>query len=130
MAQWLHDFIMFEKFCRAQETLMFTISCTVQVKLLIPLKHSLWYLEQKVEKTNQWKKEKQGYIARYITLHNYVIHFCRLLYQSRKRGMLENDLLLSTFAAKYLETFTEQQIEQYDRYCFSTPKQGYLKLHN
>lgn len=40
------------------------------------------------------------------------------MYQSRKRGMLENDLLLSTFAAKYLEKFTNRQIEQYDRYDF------------
>lgn len=31
--------------------------------------------------------------------------------------MLENDLLLSTFAAKYLNTFTEQQLEQYDKYA-------------
>ncbi|CAN7998771.1 unnamed protein product [Ixodes hexagonus] len=39
----------------------------------------------------------------------------RLLYQSRKRGMLENDLVLSTFAAKYLDKFTEDQLLQYDR---------------
>lgn len=38
----------------------------------------------------------------------------RLLYQSRKRGMLENDLLLSTFAAKYLKTMNQKQIEMYD----------------
>ncbi|XP_055316312.1 succinate dehydrogenase assembly factor 2-B, mitochondrial-like [Sitodiplosis mosellana] len=38
----------------------------------------------------------------------------RLLYQSRKRGMLENDLLLSTFAAKYLKKMTEEQIAMYD----------------
>lgn len=38
----------------------------------------------------------------------------RLLYQSRKRGMLENDLLLSTFAAKYLRTMTAEQVEMYD----------------
>ncbi|KAG5871597.1 hypothetical protein JTB14_010722 [Gonioctena quinquepunctata] len=38
----------------------------------------------------------------------------RLLYQSRKRGMLENDLLLSTFVAKYLEKFNERQVEKYD----------------
>ena len=36
------------------------------------------------------------------------------MYQSRKRGMLENDLLLSTFAAKYLKTMTPHQVEQYD----------------
>ncbi|KAL3276684.1 hypothetical protein HHI36_012054 [Cryptolaemus montrouzieri] len=39
----------------------------------------------------------------------------RLVYQSRKRGMLENDLLLSTFAAKYLGQFNETQLAEYDR---------------
>lgn len=38
----------------------------------------------------------------------------RLLYQSRKRGMLENDLLLSTFAAKFLKAMNADQIEMYD----------------
>ncbi|KAH8401085.1 hypothetical protein KR009_003006, partial [Drosophila setifemur] len=38
----------------------------------------------------------------------------RLLYQSRKRGMLENDLLLSTFVAKHLKEFTLDQTAQYD----------------
>ncbi|CAK7216342.1 Succinate dehydrogenase assembly factor 2 mitochondrial [Sporothrix curviconia] len=40
----------------------------------------------------------------------------RLLYQSRKRGTLESDLLLSTFAAANLATMTPRQLEQYD--CF------------
>jgi len=39
----------------------------------------------------------------------------RLLYQSRKRGMLENGLLLSNFASKFLATMEEPQISQYDR---------------
>lgn len=39
----------------------------------------------------------------------------RLVYQSRKRGMLENGLLLSTFAAKYLNTMSETHLQQYDR---------------
>ncbi|XP_063239411.1 succinate dehydrogenase assembly factor 2, mitochondrial-like [Bacillus rossius redtenbacheri] len=39
----------------------------------------------------------------------------RLLYQSRKRGMLENGLLLSTFAARHLAGMTEAQADQYDR---------------
>ncbi|KAJ8973729.1 hypothetical protein NQ317_012868 [Molorchus minor] len=39
----------------------------------------------------------------------------RLLYQSRKRGMLENDLLLSTFVAKYLDSFTPEQLDEYDK---------------
>nr|B1P1W2.1 RecName: Full=Succinate dehydrogenase assembly factor 2, mitochondrial; Short=SDH assembly factor 2; Short=SDHAF2 [Artemia franciscana]ACB05780.1 hypothetical protein [Artemia franciscana] len=39
----------------------------------------------------------------------------RLLYQSRKRGMLENCLLLSTFAKKFLHSMTPLQLDQYDR---------------
>lgn len=38
----------------------------------------------------------------------------RLLYQSRKRGTLENDLLLSTFAKQHLEEFSESQLQEYD----------------
>ncbi|CRK99198.1 CLUMA_CG012490, isoform A [Clunio marinus] len=38
----------------------------------------------------------------------------RLIYQSRKRGMLENGLLLSTFAARYLQTMNDEQLELYD----------------
>jgi succinate dehydrogenase assembly factor 2 len=39
----------------------------------------------------------------------------RLLYQSRKRGMLENGILLSTFAAKHLESMNEAELKEYDR---------------
>ncbi|KAL0125427.1 hypothetical protein PUN28_004507 [Cardiocondyla obscurior] len=39
----------------------------------------------------------------------------RLTYQSRKRGMLENGLLLSTFAKKYLNTFDDNQLRLYDK---------------
>ncbi|XP_020916819.1 succinate dehydrogenase assembly factor 2-A, mitochondrial [Exaiptasia diaphana] len=39
----------------------------------------------------------------------------RLLYQSRKRGMLENGLLLSTFANKYLKNFDKESLELYDK---------------
>ncbi|KAI0595377.1 Flavinator of succinate dehydrogenase-domain-containing protein [Biscogniauxia sp. FL1348] len=38
----------------------------------------------------------------------------RLTYQSRKRGTLESDLLLSTFADTYLPTMTRDQMAQYD----------------
>jgi len=38
----------------------------------------------------------------------------RLLYQSRKRGILETDLLLSTFADAYLADMTVEQLRQYD----------------
>ncbi|KAK6192832.1 hypothetical protein SNE40_004234 [Patella caerulea] len=39
----------------------------------------------------------------------------RLLYQSRKRGMTENGLLLSSFASKYLDKLDEDQLVMYDR---------------
>uniref|UniRef100_A0A0B7BV86 Succinate dehydrogenase assembly factor 2, mitochondrial n=1 Tax=Arion vulgaris TaxID=1028688 RepID=A0A0B7BV86_9EUPU len=51
--------------------------------------------------------EKQGEVNE--------IKRARLLYQSRKRGMLENGLLLSTFASKYLDTFTDGQLSSYDK---------------
>jgi succinate dehydrogenase assembly factor 2 len=39
----------------------------------------------------------------------------RLLYQSRKRGILETDLLLSKFANLFLPTMTRQQLDEYDQ---------------
>ncbi|CAR26250.1 hypothetical protein ZYGR_0H00580 [Zygosaccharomyces rouxii] len=38
----------------------------------------------------------------------------RLIYQSRKRGILETDLLLGGFAAKYLKEMTPEQLAEYD----------------
>ncbi|OQR67714.1 succinate dehydrogenase assembly factor 2-A [Tropilaelaps mercedesae] len=38
----------------------------------------------------------------------------RLLYQSRKRGTLEIDLLLSTFAKEHLKKFSRTQLNEYD----------------
>lgn len=38
----------------------------------------------------------------------------RLTYQSRKRGILESDLLLSRFAKKHLNTFTMEQLDEFD----------------
>ncbi|KAF9891979.1 succinate dehydrogenase assembly factor 2 [Aspergillus nanangensis] len=40
----------------------------------------------------------------------------RLLYQSRKRGILESDLLLSTFADVYLAKMTHEQLHEYDKF--------------
>ncbi|KAM9900001.1 hypothetical protein OXX80_001419 [Metschnikowia pulcherrima] len=39
----------------------------------------------------------------------------RLTYQSRKRGILESDLLLSRFAKKHLHTFSMEQLNEYDQ---------------
>lgn len=59
---------------------------------------------------------KELFVPRYPVRDNepIAVRKQRLLYQSRKRGMLENDLLLSTFAAKFLNSMTEQQVEMYD----------------
>lgn len=38
----------------------------------------------------------------------------RLIYQSRKRGTLESDLLLSTFAAENIATMTEEDMKEFD----------------
>lgn len=39
----------------------------------------------------------------------------RLLYQSRKRGMLENGVILASFADKYLAKLDAEHLDQYDR---------------
>lgn len=39
----------------------------------------------------------------------------RLVYQSRKRGILETDLLLSTFSKENLQSFDLGQLEEYDK---------------
>jgi len=39
----------------------------------------------------------------------------RLVYQSRKRGTLENDLLLSTFAQEHLGTMDVAELSEFDK---------------
>lgn len=39
----------------------------------------------------------------------------RLVYQSRKRGILETDLLLSTFASKHLSAMSVSEMQEYDK---------------
>lgn len=39
----------------------------------------------------------------------------RLVYQSRKRGILETDILLSRFAKKHLDSLNRKQLEEYDK---------------
>ncbi|XP_025418604.1 succinate dehydrogenase assembly factor 2, mitochondrial-like [Sipha flava] len=38
----------------------------------------------------------------------------RLIYQSRKRGTLENCIIFTTFADRYLKTFDQAQLQKYD----------------
>lgn len=39
----------------------------------------------------------------------------RLLYQSRKRGISENGILLASFANKFLPTMNEKQLDEFDQ---------------
>lgn len=39
----------------------------------------------------------------------------RLVYQSRKRGTLENDLLLGTFAQEHLGTMDAEELSEFDK---------------
>lgn len=39
----------------------------------------------------------------------------RLYYQSKKRGILENDILLGGFADSQLKTLSEQELREYDK---------------
>ncbi|KAI5451665.1 Succinate dehydrogenase assembly factor 2 mitochondrial [Naganishia albida] len=39
----------------------------------------------------------------------------RLVYQTRKRGTLETDLILSTFAKEHLPTMSEEEMKQFDK---------------
>ena len=43
----------------------------------------------------------------------------RLVYQSRKRGTLESDLLLSTFAQEHLDAMDAEELSEFDKVaCF------------
>ena len=54
----------------------------------------------------------------------------RLVYQSRKRGTLESDLLLSTFARDHLSAMTEVELKEYDKVCFFFFKFGIVVSAN
>jgi hypothetical protein len=45
----------------------------------------------------------------------------RLLYQTRKRGTLESDLLLSTFGSEWLAKMTEAELREFDKAGTSLP---------
>jgi succinate dehydrogenase flavin-adding protein (antitoxin of CptAB toxin-antitoxin module) len=54
----------------------------------------------------------------------------RCLYNSKERGMLENDLLLGTFSEKYLNTMEEPLISQYELLLRQTDKEIFEWITN
>ncbi|KAK9510579.1 hypothetical protein O3M35_005326 [Rhynocoris fuscipes] len=57
---------------------------------------------------------ESNFIPQYPTHESLDVKRSRLLYQSRKRGILENCLLLSTFAADNLNKMDSRLLQQYD----------------
>lgn len=51
----------------------------------------------------------------------------RLVYQSRKRGTLESDLLLSTFAKEELPRMDEAELKEFDKVPRFFPVSGLCK---
>lgn len=49
----------------------------------------------------------------------------RLIYQSRKRGTLESDLLLSTFAKEHLGAMDAEELSEFDKVRSSQPSRLY-----
>lgn len=43
------------------------------------------------------------------------VKVARLIYQTRKRGTLETDLLLSTFAKEHLRAMSDEEVDEFDR---------------
>ena len=58
-----------------------------------------WPLPQPLDRTGETEKSLRA----------------RLVYQTRKRGTLETDLLLSTFARDFLHTMNVKELEQFDK---------------
>ena len=44
----------------------------------------------------------------------------RLVYQARKRGCLEGDLLLATYAKEHLPTMKMEDMKTFDKVCFTS----------
>jgi succinate dehydrogenase assembly factor 2 len=53
----------------------------------------------------------------------------RLVYQTRKRGTLESDLLLSTFGDEWLHGMDEEELKEFDKVCYSITMKT-IYLHN
>ncbi|ORX35050.1 DUF339-domain-containing protein [Kockovaella imperatae] len=61
--------------------------------------HGEWPLPQPLDRTGEDEKTIRA----------------RLVYQSRKRGMLEGDLLISTFARDHLGSMSLEQMREFDK---------------
>jgi succinate dehydrogenase assembly factor 2 len=46
----------------------------------------------------------------------------RLLYQTRKRGTLESDLLMSTFGQEHMPSMSEAELKEFDKVCHPSSK--------
>ena len=86
--------------------------------MLIILSYIVWYSMYSDKNAHDLFDNIDLQLSKFVYLSRILnrIDYCyRLLYQSRKRGMLENGLLLSGFAGKFLQQMEEPQLTLYDR---------------
>jgi len=77
--------------------------------------------EQRID-TSQWTERSAGSDKSFVVTRPIPVREqedteklrARLLYQSRKRGIKENDLIMGTFAHENLKSFNEEELQQYD----------------
>ena len=50
-----------------------------------------------------------------FNIHEWLRFRARLLYQSKKRGILENDILLGEFAESHLPKMNAAELAEYDK---------------
>lgn len=95
---------------------MFRLARTRNFSILRTLRQSSENSPQIVS-TFDPKTKRERITIKPIERHNESIDKkrARLTYQSRKRGILETDLLLSGFCKKYLASFTMEELDEYDK---------------
>lgn len=64
---------------------------------------------------NGFRFFKHGFSLRHFTSNSLNSLRSRLLYQSKKRGILENELILTKFAEASLHNMNEIELREYDR---------------
>jgi len=84
--------------------------------ILPPCSHSMAMLYS-TDPPEHHPPSNEPWIPEYIEKFNEPIDDKRnrLIYQSRKRGMLENGLLLGSFSKLYLKEFDDEKLAYYDR---------------
>jgi len=92
-------------------------SCQARVKTQYPVCFQSSLRKFSSEPPEHQPESNEPWIPEYIEKFHEPLEEkrSRLMYQSRKRGMLENGLLLGSFAKKFLPEMDEEKLVLYDR---------------